>query len=131
VSTDILHFSARVVVTPADAFVKADASHRSRGVERHEGTADDHFHTDHSPPAARLRPPATEFSSSASGTGPSPRTSESSLDGAWVAYHVERNHQGVDNRLILPAVAPTPGHGRVVSRERLGGLLKYNNQPAA
>jgi putative transposase len=46
-------------------------------------------------------------------------------------YHVERNHQGLDNRLILPAVAPTLGHGRVVCRERLGGLLKYYHQPAA
>jgi putative transposase len=46
-------------------------------------------------------------------------------------YHVERNHQGLDNRLIFPVVAPTPGHGRIVCRERLGGLLKYYHRPAA
>ena len=28
-------------------------------------------------------------------------------------YHVERNHQGLGNRLILPVVAPTPGHERI------------------
>ena len=46
-------------------------------------------------------------------------------------YHLERNHQGLDNRLILPVVAPTPGHGCIVRRERLGGLLKYYHRPAA
>jgi transposase InsO family protein len=46
-------------------------------------------------------------------------------------YHFGRNHQGLDNRLILPGVAPTPGHGRIVFRERLGGLLKYYHRPAA
>lgn len=44
--TDIRHFAARVVVTPADA------AHRPRGVELREGTADDHFHADDGPPAA-------------------------------------------------------------------------------
>jgi hypothetical protein len=33
--------------------------------------------------------------------------------------------------LILPAVTPPSGQGRVVCRERLGGLLKYYHQPAA
>jgi transposase InsO family protein len=46
-------------------------------------------------------------------------------------YHLERNHQGLGNRLILPVVAQTRGHGRIVCRERLGGLLKYYHQPAA
>ena len=46
-------------------------------------------------------------------------------------YHLERNHQGLDNQLILPVVAPTPGHGRIVRRERLGGLLKYYHREAA
>jgi len=36
------------------------APHRPRGVERREGTADDHLHADHGPPAAPLRPPASE-----------------------------------------------------------------------
>jgi hypothetical protein len=40
-------------------------------------------------------------------------------------YHRERNHQGLGNQSIVP-VAPQTNHGgRVVSRERLGGLLKY------
>jgi putative transposase len=46
-------------------------------------------------------------------------------------YHVERNHQGLGNRLIRPVVAPTPGHERIACRERLGGLLKYYHRPAA
>jgi transposase InsO family protein len=46
-------------------------------------------------------------------------------------YHGERNHQGVGNRLIVPDVAATPGHGRLMCRDRLGGLLKYYHQPAA
>jgi putative transposase len=53
------------------------------------------------------------------------------IQGALAHYHVERNHQGVGNRLILPVVTPTPGHGRIVCRERLGGLLKYYHPPAA
>jgi putative transposase len=53
--------------------------------------------------------------------------------GCWVVdlYHHERNHQGLDNQLILPGVAPTGGVGRIVSRERLGGLLKYYHRAAA
>jgi putative transposase len=46
-------------------------------------------------------------------------------------YHLERNHQGLGNRLIVPDVAATQGHGRIVCRERLGGLLKYYHQSAA
>jgi putative transposase len=46
-------------------------------------------------------------------------------------YHVERNHQGLGNRLILPGVAPTAGQERIACRERLGGLLKYYHRPAA
>ena len=46
-------------------------------------------------------------------------------------YHRERNHQGLSNRLILPIVAQTRGGERIVSRERIGGLLKYYHRPAA
>jgi transposase InsO family protein len=46
-------------------------------------------------------------------------------------YHLERNHQGLGNRLIVPDVAAAQGHGRIVCRERLGGLLKYYHRPAA
>jgi putative transposase len=47
-------------------------------------------------------------------------------------YHHERNHQGLSNQLILPVVVQTTkGDGRIVSRERLGGLLKYYHRRAA
>jgi hypothetical protein len=45
--------------------------------------------------------------------------------------HHERNHQGLDNQLIVPITAPTIGDGRILSRERLGGLLKYYHRSAA
>jgi putative transposase len=45
-------------------------------------------------------------------------------------YHRERNHQGLGNRLIEPLAAHTIGD-RILSRERLGGLLKYYHRPAA
>ncbi len=40
-------------------------------------------------------------------------------------YHGERNHQGLLNQLIVPVEAQTIGDGPILSRERLGGLLKY------
>ena len=36
-------------------------------------------------------------------------------------YHFERNHQALDNRLIVPIMATTSGN--VERRQRLGGLL--------
>jgi transposase InsO family protein len=39
-----------------------------------------------------------------------------------VHYHQERNHQGLDNELIVSAAAN--GVGKVRCRERLGGLLR-------
>ena len=45
-------------------------------------------------------------------------------------YHHERNHQGLDNRLIVPpprAAVRSP----VRRRERLGGLLNYYYRQAA
>ena len=46
-------------------------------------------------------------------------------------YHAERNHQGLENRLIRPE--PSHGaHGEVVYRRpRLGGMLNYYYRPAA
>jgi len=38
-------------------------------------------------------------------------------------YHFERNHQGLDNHLIIPTQATMKG--AVQKRERLGGLLNY------
>jgi transposase InsO family protein len=44
-------------------------------------------------------------------------------------YHLERNHQGLDNRLITRT--PTgDAAGRVRRRARLGGLLNYYERAA-
>ena len=40
-------------------------------------------------------------------------------------YHAERNHQGLNNRLICPDPTPVGREGIVNRRERLGGLLNY------
>jgi transposase InsO family protein len=44
-------------------------------------------------------------------------------------YHQERNHQGLDNRLIA-GVPTTDVAGRVHRRSRLGGLLNYYQRAA-
>ena len=46
-------------------------------------------------------------------------------------YHHERNHQGLDNRLILPLSTAPPPRGRVPCRQRLGGMLNYDYRSAA
>jgi putative transposase len=45
--------------------------------------------------------------------------------------HRERNHQGLDNRLIAPEREVDCLTGHVVRRERLGGLLSYYHREAA
>jgi hypothetical protein len=40
-------------------------------------------------------------------------------------YHQERNHQGLENRLIVPMKATVNSEGRIGRRQRLGGLLNY------
>jgi putative transposase len=40
-------------------------------------------------------------------------------------YHAERNHQGLDNRLIAPKGGVGCQTGHIIQRERLGGLLHY------
>jgi putative transposase len=45
-------------------------------------------------------------------------------------YHTERNHQGLDGRLIEPP-ANDSGTGPIDFRERLGGLLRFYNWQAA
>jgi transposase InsO family protein len=42
-----------------------------------------------------------------------------------VHYHMERPHQGIDNRIIEPEVKTYRNTGRIVKRARLGGLLNY------
>ncbi|MGH9383320.1 MAG: integrase core domain-containing protein, partial [Vicinamibacterales bacterium] len=39
-------------------------------------------------------------------------------------YHVERNHQGLNNELIEPAIR-LQTHGAVRRRQRMGGMLNY------
>ena len=45
-------------------------------------------------------------------------------------YHHERNHQGLESRLIEPPER-LPREGIVVRRQRLGGLLSYYHRRAA
>ncbi|MHB8387207.1 integrase core domain-containing protein [Metallibacterium sp.] len=47
-------------------------------------------------------------------------------------YHVERNHQGMGNRLLKPVTAAPPRpQGSVSQRQRLGGMLNYYYRKAA
>ena len=46
-------------------------------------------------------------------------------------YHLERNHQGLDNRLLTAPVSPANNNEPVERRERLGGLLNYYYRRAA
>ena len=46
-------------------------------------------------------------------------------------YHRERNHQGLENLLIDVAPQPANMNGRVLRRERLGGMLNYYHRKAA
>jgi transposase InsO family protein len=45
-------------------------------------------------------------------------------------YHGERNHQGLENRLIAGAPEPANTNGRVVRCERLGGVLNFYDRAA-
>src|SRR5438552_12186269 len=40
-------------------------------------------------------------------------------------YHQERNHQGLDNRLIIPTKTTAAMKGTMRRRQRLGGMLNY------
>jgi len=46
-------------------------------------------------------------------------------------YHQERNHQGLDNRLIEPLDQEPDCRGPVRCRERLGGYLRFYYRDAA
>ena len=46
-------------------------------------------------------------------------------------YHRERNHQGLDNRLIFPGPADTDPSAPIECRQRLGGMLNYYYRQAA
>jgi len=48
-------------------------------------------------------------------------------------YHLERNHQGLDNRLLTAIIAPANDNADpaapIERRQRLGGLLNYYCRP--
>jgi len=46
-------------------------------------------------------------------------------------YRTERNHQGLDNRLIESDGRGESVIGRVACRERLGGMLRFYRRAAA
>ena len=46
-------------------------------------------------------------------------------------YHAERNHQGLENKLIDPGAEVGTETGTIQCRERLGGMLRYYYRDAA
>ena len=46
-------------------------------------------------------------------------------------YHRERNHQGLDNRLIFPVPTGADLAAPIERRQRLGGMLNYYYRQAA
>ena len=46
-------------------------------------------------------------------------------------YHTERNHQGLENRIITPDQEVGSSEGPIECREQLGGMLKYYHRQAA
>jgi putative transposase len=46
-------------------------------------------------------------------------------------YHTERNHQGLENKIIAPGKEVGKIAGKIECRERLGGLLRYYYRNAA
>ena len=48
-----------------------------------------------------------------------------------IHYLAERPHQGLGNKRLAQPEEPPPREGRVVCRERLGGLLRSYHRQAA
>ena len=46
-------------------------------------------------------------------------------------YHLERNHQGLGNRLIIEEEPHASSTGAIQCRKRLGGMLNYYYRQAA
>ena len=46
-------------------------------------------------------------------------------------YHTERNHQGLENKIIQPSQEVGQVAGKIECHERLGGMLKYYCRSAA
>jgi transposase InsO family protein len=45
-------------------------------------------------------------------------------------YHLERNHQGLSNRLVIPEANLSERRGAIQRRQRLGGMLNYYHRAA-
>jgi putative transposase len=59
------------------------------------------------------------------------RFEAASLDLSLEHYHRERNHQGKNNRILVPCEEVGRAAGEIQCRERLGGLLRYYYRAAA
>jgi len=59
------------------------------------------------------------------------RSLERALKQFVAHYHLERNHQGLENRIINPGAEVGREIGEVQCRERLGGMLRYYYREAA
>jgi len=59
------------------------------------------------------------------------RSLERALKHFVAHYHLERNHQGLENRIIDPGAEVGREIGEVQGRERLGGMLRYYYREAA
>ncbi len=59
------------------------------------------------------------------------RTLRNAINEFMAFYHQERNHQGLDNRLIDPRHEIGLRGGSVSCEERLGGILRYYYRRAA
>ncbi len=46
-------------------------------------------------------------------------------------YHRERNHQGIDNRLIEPGDQAESASSAIECVQRLGGMLRFYHRAAA
>jgi putative transposase len=61
----------------------------------------------------------------------SERSLRSAINEFLVHFHTERNHQGVNHKLIEPGAEVGKRKGQVICRKRLGGLLNYYHRQAA
>jgi len=59
------------------------------------------------------------------------RSLERALKQFVAHYHLERNHQGLENRIIEPGAEVGRENGEIQCRERLGGMLRYYYREAA
>lgn len=59
------------------------------------------------------------------------RSLERALKEFVAHYHLERNHQGLENRIIDPGSEVGRKTGEIQCRERLGGMLRYYYREAA